>query len=139
MGKRYDWKVTPQNTPYFKERRGLFLVAVSMLVLNLLLATLFCSEGMKLYFPLMITFSLVGIARWFDDRREMWTWGYVVFWILCSFVFSGGMILWHKAYWWFIGYGVEVLVFLLITLWVIKKKIAGPKKGRKREEHGKRK
>ncbi len=34
MGKRYDWKVDPQNTPYFRERRWLFVVAMSMLVPN---------------------------------------------------------------------------------------------------------
>ena len=45
MGKRYDWQVTPQNTPRFKERRLLFLVVSGILVLNLILTGVFLAEN----------------------------------------------------------------------------------------------
>ena len=36
MGKKYDWTVTPQNTPRLKERRLLFLLAMGLLAVDLL-------------------------------------------------------------------------------------------------------
>ena len=52
----------------------------------------------------------------------MQTWGYVIFWIVFSFVGSAAVFLWHKAYWWFIEYGVELLIFTLTAVLMFKKK-----------------
>ena len=79
MGKRYDWKVTPQNTPRFKERRILFLTAMGIFILNLLLTGIFLSKALKWSIIVAFISALFTVAQCFDIRREMWTWGYVIY------------------------------------------------------------
>ena len=120
MGKQYDWKVTPQNTPRFKERRILFLTAMGIFILNLLLTGIFLSKDLKWSIIVAFISALFTVAQCFDIRREMWTWGYVIFWITFTFSISPFLFLWHKAYWWFVGYGIELLAFALLTVRVLK-------------------
>ncbi len=122
MKKRYDCYVTSQNTPRFKERRLLFLVAMGILVLNLALTAVFLAENMTWF--LVCAFLLAGftVVQCFDSRREMWTWGYVIFWIISAFAASAALFLYHKAYWWFIGYGIELVTFNILALLMLKKK-----------------
>ena len=87
MGKRYDWHVTPQNTPHFRERRILFLTAMGFFVLNLILTGVFLGENMT-WFLIAFAFAAFAVAQCFDNRREMWSWWYVIFWIVFSFVAS---------------------------------------------------
>lgn len=123
MGKRYDWQVTPQNTPRFKERRILFLLAMGIFVLNLLCAAFLLSENNAYELFFAIEFGFFSVIHCFSERRrEMHTWGYVIFWIVFSFVGSAAVFLWHKAYWWFIGDGVELLIFTLTAVLMFKKK-----------------
>ncbi len=126
MGKRYDGKVTPQNTPHFKERRILFLTAMGIFILNLILTGIFLGENATVFFITAFVFASFAVAQCFDNRREMWTWGDVIFWIVFTFVVSLILFVWHKAYWWFVGYGVELLVFALLAVRVLKTITAKP-------------
>jgi len=128
MGKRYDWQVTPQNTPRFRERRTLFLTAMGIFVLNLLLTGVFLSENMVWLLIGAFVFATFAVVQCFDSRREMWTWGYVIFWIALSFLFSLCLFLWHKAYWWLIGYGIELLAFFLLAIRILKKRTANSRR-----------
>lgn len=123
MGKRYDWRVTPQNTPRFKERRLLFLVVSGILVLNLILTGVFLAEDMIWFLVCAFLFAGFAVVQCFDSRREMWTWGYVIFWIVFSFVASAVLLLWHKAYLWFIGYGIELIAFIILATSKLRKRI----------------
>lgn len=123
MGKRYDWQVTPQNTPRFKQRRILFLLAMGIFVLNLLCAAFLLAENNAWESFFAMEFGFFSVVHCFSERRvEMQTWGYVIFWIVFSFVGSAAVFLWHKAYWWFIGYGVELVVFALTAVLLFKRK-----------------
>lgn len=124
MGKRYDWQVTPQNTPRFSERRALFLVAIGMFVLNLILAGVFLATNMAWFLVCAFVIVAFAAAQCFDMRREMWTWGYVISWIVFSFVVSVALLLWYKAYWWFIGYGIELIIFIFFSKQKLRKKSA---------------
>ena len=66
MGKRYDWEVTPQNTPRFKEKRILVLLANGLFVLNLLI--IHCASGRN---NVVITdssgFMLVGRPLYYGE------------------------------------------------------------------------
>jgi len=121
MGKRYDWQVTPQNTPRFRERRILFLLAVGIFALNLILTGVFLSERMTWFLVGAFVFAAFAVVQCFDNRREMWTWGYVASWIVFSFVASAGLLLWYKAYWWFVGYGIELVVFIILAASKLRK------------------
>ena len=120
MGKRYDWLVTTQNTPRFRERRTLFLTAMGIFVLNLILTGIFLSENIVWALAGAFIFAAFAVVQCFDNRREMWTWGYVIFWVAFSFVVFPILFLWHKAYWWFIGYGIELLAFILLAIGILK-------------------
>lgn len=124
MGKRYDWQVTPQNTPHFRERRILFLTAMGFFVLNLILTGVFLAEDMIWFLVCAFLFAGFAVVQCFDSRREMWTWGYVIFWIVFSFVASAALLLWHKAYWWFIGYGIELIAFIILVTSKLRKRTA---------------
>lgn len=122
MGKRYDWQVTPQNTPRLSERRALFLVAMGTLVLNLVLIGIFLASNMTWFLLCAVFCVAFSMVQYFDSRREMWTWGYVISWIVLSFAASAILILWYKAYWWFVGYGIELSLFVLISIRLLKRK-----------------
>lgn len=124
MGKRYDWQVTPQNTHRFKERRILFLTAMGIFVLNLILTGIFLGENVASFLISAFGFTMFAGVQCFDSRRKMWTWGYVIFWIVFSFVASAVLLLWHKAYLWFIGYGIELIAFAFLAIRMLKKKAA---------------
>ena len=124
MGKRYDWQVTPQNTPRFRERRMLFLAAMGIFVLNLILTGVFLSENIAWFLIGAVVLVLFATVQCFDSRREMWTWGYVISWIVFSFVASAFLILWFKAYWWFIGYSIELIVFIILATGKLRKRTA---------------
>ena len=128
MGKRYDWYVTPQNTPRFKERRILFLTAMGILVLNLILVGILLSENVAWFLSSAFFFAFFAAIHCFDNRREMWTRGYVIFWIVFVFAVSPILFLWHKAYWWMIGYGIELLAFILLAVRMLKKRKSKPRK-----------
>ena len=120
MGKRYDWQVTPQNTPRFRERRILFLTVMGIFVLNLILTGVFLAENMTWFLVCAVLFTGFAAVQCFDSRREMWTWGYIIFWIVFSFVASSILILWYKSYWWFVGYSIELSVFVFLTIRLLK-------------------
>ena len=124
MGKRYDWQVTPQNSTRFRERRILFLAAMGILLLNLILTGVFLSENMAWFLIGAVVLVLFATVQCFDSRREMWTWGYVISWIVFSFVASAFLILWFKAYWWFIGYSIELIVFIILATSKLRKRTA---------------
>ena len=124
MGKRYDWQVTPQNSPRFRERRILFLAAMGIFVLNLILTGVFLSENIAWFLIGAVLLVLFATVQCFDSRREMWTWGYVIFWIVFSFVASAVLLLWHKAYLWFIGYGIELIAFIILATGKLRKRTA---------------
>ena len=124
MGKRYDWQVTPQNSPRFRERRILFLAAMGIFVLNLILTGVFLSENIAWFLIGAVLLVLFATVQCFDSRREMWTWGYVIFWIVFSFVASAVLLLWHKAYLWFIGYGIELIAFIILATGKSRKRTA---------------
>jgi len=128
MGKRYDWQVTPQNTPHFKERRILFLTAMGIFVLNLILTGVFLSEHMAWFLMGAFVFAAFAVIQCFDSRREMWTWGYIRFWVVFSFAASAGLILWYRAYWWLIGYGTELIAVIVLSIWMRNKKITRSRK-----------
>lgn len=80
MGKRYDWQVTPQNTPRFKQRRILFLLAMGIFVLNLLCAAFLLAENNAWELFFAMEFGFFAVVHCFSERRvEMQTWGYVIF------------------------------------------------------------
>ncbi len=122
MGKRYDWQVTPQNTPRFKERRILFSTAMGIFVLNLILTGFFLAENMTWF--LLCAFNFIGFAvvQWFDNRRKMWMWGYVIFWVIFSLAASAALFLCYKAYWWLVGYGIESVAIIILAILMFKKK-----------------
>ena len=124
MGKRYDWKITQQNTPYFKELRMLFLIAMGIFVLNLITTGIFLPANLMWCVLGAVLVALFTGVQCFDIRREMWTWGYVIFWIVFSFAASAVLLFWYRAYWWFIGYGIELIAFIILTIWKIRKKTA---------------
>lgn len=122
MGKRYDWQVTPQNTPHYKERRLLFLAAMVCFMCNLIFVGIFLASDMLWYLIGAAVAALFAAVQCFDMRREMWTWGYVIFWIVFSFVASAVLILWFKAFWWLIGYGIELIAFTVFAVRSLKKR-----------------
>ena len=124
MGKRYDWQVTPQNTPRFKERKTLFLTAMGILVLNLIFTGVFLVENVTWFLTGAFAFAAFAVVQCFDIRREMWTWGYVFFWIVFVFVASAALLLRYKAYWWFIGYGIELIAFIILAISKLRRKPA---------------
>ncbi len=122
MGKRYDVNVTPQNTPHFGERKALFLLAMVMLVLNLILIGGFLGSNKALYFAVASILAVWALTHYFlERRREMWAWGYTLLCIILSLIAPVPLILWHKAYLWFIGYGVELGVFAAVAAGLLKR------------------
>ena len=93
MGKRYDWQVTPQNTPRFQQRRLLFVVATGILAVNLVVTGIFLSAHIGWYLLAAFAAALFAGVQCFDSRRTMWAWGYVWMWIVICFVASASMLL----------------------------------------------
>ena len=121
MGKRYDMYVTPQNTPCFKERRRIFLAAMGIFLFNLVLMSVFLFFDKTVSVIGILCTALFASAQFFDNRREMWTWGYVLFWCIFTFFLSAVFILWYKAYFWFVGYGIELVIFIAFVVWNLKR------------------
>lgn len=121
MAKRYNREVTPQNTPRFRERRILFLLAMGMFCVNLVLAALLNADdaaALLAHVGLVVLFSVVQSL---DSRKEFWTWGYLLFWITLFVGVSAAIILWHRAYVFFALLALELLGFAAVA-WVLLKR-----------------
>lgn len=127
MGKRYDEQVTPQNTPHFLERKILFLAAMAILVLNLVLTAQFLCEETLEFMICALFFAGFAVVQCLDDRRKLWTWGYVILWIVFALGVSGFLFIWYHAYWWLMVYGFELLVYGILTIRIRKRCIAKPR------------
>ena len=114
MGKRYDQNVTPQNTPHFRKRRLLFVAAMGIFVLNLILSGIFVSQNTLWFIIVALVFLGFTVVQCFDKRAEMWTWGYILSWILFSFIASAVIFIAYKAYWWLIAFAIELTLFSLL-------------------------
>ncbi len=122
MGKRYDVNVTQQNTPHFGERKALFLLAMVMLVLNLILIGGFLGSNKALYFSAAALLAVWTLIQYFLERRRgLWEWNYILLCIIPAFIAPVPLIIWHKAYLWFIGYGVELGVFAAVAAGLLKR------------------
>lgn len=99
MGKRYDWQVTLQNTPRFKEKRALVLLANGLFILNLLIIAICHPDDRKdslICAALAFVYALVSI---FEKRKAEWEWGSVI--IVCTLCFLGSAAWIYKtAYCW---------------------------------------
>ena len=114
MENRYDQNVTPQNTPRFRKRRMLFVTAMGMFVLNLILSGIFISPNTLWFIIVALVFLAFTIVQYLDKRSEMWTWGYILSWIVFSFIASAVIFLSYKAFWWLIAYAIELSFFVLL-------------------------
>lgn len=120
MRKKYDQDVTPQNTPYFKQRRILFQTAMGFFVLNLILTSIFAKSSVLLLIMALL-FSAFTVVQCFEKRSEMWTWGYILSWIAFSFISSAVIFLTCKTYWLFIAYAIEIALFVLLYKKIFKR------------------
>lgn len=113
MGKRYDWEVTPQNTPRFKEKRVLVLLANGLFILNLLIIAVCHPDDWKDSLICAALASVYAFIAVFDKRKAEWSLGSVI--TVCALCFLGSAAWIYKIghYWYYIGYGVEVLLFTL--------------------------
>lgn len=124
MGKQYDWEVTPQNTPRFKEKRALVLLANGLFILNLVIIAV-CYPDNRKDSLICAAFALVyAFIAVFDKRKVEWSLGSVI--TVCALCFLGSAAWIYKIghYWYYIGYGVEVLIFTLAAVLLLKKKSA---------------
>lgn len=121
MRKKYDQDVTPQNTPYFKQRRMLFQSAMGFFVLNLILTGILAKASTLLLIGMALVFAAFTVVQSFDKRSEMWTWGYILSWIAFSFISSAVIFLTCKTYWLFIAYAIEIALFVLLYKKIFKR------------------
>ena len=124
MGKRYDWEVTPQNTPRFKEKRALVLLANGLFTLNLVIIAVCYPDNRKdslICAALALVYAFIAI---FDKRKVEWEWGSVI--TVCALCLLGSAAWIYKIghYWYYIGYGIEVIIFTLAAVLMLKKKSA---------------
>jgi ABC-type polysaccharide/polyol phosphate export permease len=122
MGKNYDRTVTPQNTPRFKERRLLFLISIGFLAINLIVCAIL-SNAVKGY-ALALVVLMIGFAvvQCLDKRKEMWTWGYLIFcWVL--YIVISALFVWITgAYWYFFVILAEIAAFLAFAFYLLTPK-----------------
>ena len=114
MEKRYDENTTPQNKRHFRKRRLLFATAMGMFILNLVLAGIFISVSTFWFIAVALVFLVFTVFQCFDTRREMWTWGYILSWIIFSFIASAVIFISYKAFWWLIAFAIELALFALL-------------------------
>ena len=120
MGKRYDEYVTPQNTPRFAERRMLFLFSGGILIFNLLI-TIFLFPANFTKHLLWVAFVAVVVhLHYADKRREMWSLGGLVLRIAIFFIASAFLPIYYNAPWLFIGWGIELVFFILLAVKKLK-------------------
>ncbi len=123
MGKRYDWQVTPQNTPRLKEKRILVLVANGLFILTLLIIAV-CHPDERIdsliCAALVFVYMLLAV---FENRKAEWKLSSVI--TVCSLCFLGSAAWIYKTghYWYYIGFGVEVLSFVLTAIVLFKRRL----------------
>lgn len=120
MENRYEQDINPQNTPRFRKRRTLFQTAMGIFVLNLILSGIFISSNTLWFIIVAMVFLGFTVVQSLDKRSDMWTWGYILSWIVFSFIASAVIFLSYKAYWWLIAYGIELALFILLYKKIFK-------------------
>lgn len=133
MGKRYDWEVTPQNTPRFKEKRALVLLANGLFILNMLIIAI-CHPNDRRDSLICAAFAFAyAVLAVFEKRKAEWGLGSVI--TACALCFLGSAAWIYKTgcYWYYIGYGVEVLIFIIAAVLMFRRR--SPHKARNETSH----
>lgn len=120
MGKEYDRYVTPQNTRRFRERRILFLAALSFFSVDFLLFAM-CSPGKEKGMATM-ALLIAGFAaiHWFERRKELWTWPYLITILIIGLTQTAFVICKLEQMWYFAVLIAEVLVWGLAALALLR-------------------
>jgi len=90
-------------------------------VLNLILSGIFISPNTLWFIIVALVFSAFTVVQFLDKRSEMWTWGYILSWIVFSFIASAVIFLSYKAFWWLIAYAIELTLFVLLYKKIFKR------------------
>lgn len=122
MGKRYDWEVTPQNTPRFKEKQALVLLANGLFILNMLIIAI-CHPDDRRDSLICAAFAFeYAVLAVFEKRKAEWGLGSVI--TACALCFLGSAAWIYKTgcYWYYIGYGIEMLIFILAAVLMFRRR-----------------
>lgn len=122
MKKDYDEYVTPQNTPRFRERRILYLASMGMLTANLAMMALLAPDIRRVSVIGALLAAGLGAARYFDARKVMWTWWYLMTGFLGNILLTAALIFCSGAYWYFWVLAAEVLGCALAAYLVLRRK-----------------
>ena len=131
MGKSYDYTVTPQNTPRFRQRRWLFLLGMGCFLLNALLMAIVSQQNWKVILLLAGWGLVFTAAQYFDRRKNVWTWGYVIS-ICVVFILITAVMAAFGGLWWMAGVALtELCGFSILAVRMVKGK---NRKNKKRGE-----
>lgn len=132
MGKDYDVYVTPQNTPRFRERRRLFMMAMGMLTANLVVFACLVPEIRRGMIVCAVLSTVLTVVRYFEKRKVMWAWWYILTNCVIFVLLTVGLLLRLGAYWYLAVLAAEML------LWIVWAAVLLRPKYRKRKSAGRK-
>ncbi len=86
MKKEYDAVVTPQNTPHLKKQKILFVLTVSMIILNFIVWAFLSKEARVWTLLAAGVFAVLIPLQLSDTRKQQWSIGVSVSWVLVLIV-----------------------------------------------------
>ena len=122
MGKNYDVYVTPQNTPRFRERRMLFMIAMGMLTANLVVFAFLVPEIRRGMIVCAVLGTALTVVHFFENRKAMWTWWYILTNCVLFALLTVGLILRLDAYWYLAVLVAEILLWVVLAAVLLRPK-----------------
>lgn len=121
MGKDYDLLVTPQNTPHFREKRVIFLVAMGLAAINFIVFSVLFPE--LRHMMLIAVAWIVGFApiQYFDRRKAVWTWWYCGTHVIGIFLLTALLILYLNIYWYYAILTAEVMGCIVVACVLLRR------------------
>ncbi len=121
MKKKYDYYVSPQNTPQFKEKRLLHIISNACLVINLIVFAILFPDIRLWTIGLAFVFTAYLFLQLFDRRKDQWAWWVIIFGIVLSIAIPVCYILLFDLYLYFAVIGVQFIISSVIY-YVFKKR-----------------
>ena len=114
MKKKYNYFVTPQNTPQFKSKRILHILSSTCLVTNLIVFSILLPDIRLWTLGLAFVFLAYTFLQLFDKRRDQWAWWVIIFGIVLSLAIPVCYILLFDLYLYFIVIAIQIIVSTIV-------------------------
>lgn len=127
MGKNYDVLVTPQNTPRFRERRIIWLVAMGLAAINFMVFFILFPDHRNMMMIAMVWIAGFAAIQYFDRRKTVWTWWYCSTHFIGVYLLTAVLVVYLNIYWYYAVLSAEIIGCVVLACFLL------------RRNHGKRK